>query len=89
MIQQVANGIDEIKCSWSYNFCRCSPVTLKPTYRGPPKTAPTSMALSYGPVHKSQHCTKGSTQGNGGLVLSRQHLHQMEVYWWIPLVDLR
>ena len=46
------------------------------------------MALTRGSIYKSQHCTKGSTRGNGGVVVSRQDLYQMEIYW-LPLVDIR
>lgn len=61
---------------------------LKPTFREPNKTAPTSVAQSRRSLHKPQYCAKGSTQGYGGLVLSRQNIHRMEVYR-IPLVGLR
>ncbi|KAH9162308.1 hypothetical protein EDB89DRAFT_2234739 [Lactarius sanguifluus] len=37
---------------------------------------------------KSQHRTKGSTQGNGRVVLPRQYPLRMEGYW-LPLVDPR
>ena len=43
------------------------------------------MALSCQPVHKSQHCPKGSIQGNSALVFSRQYLRRMEGHWF-PLM---
>ncbi|KAH9028755.1 ankyrin repeat-containing domain protein [Lactarius pseudohatsudake] len=46
------------------------------------------MAVSRGSVHKSQHRTKNSTQGNRRVVLPKQYLLRMEVYW-LPLVDPR
>ena len=66
----------------------CSLLTRKHAHREPVKTAPTIVALSRRSIHKSQHCTKASTRGNRGLVLSRQYLHRVEVYW-LPLVGLR
>ncbi|KAF8263466.1 hypothetical protein EI94DRAFT_588450 [Lactarius quietus] len=54
----------------------------------PVKAAPASIALTHESIHRSQHYTKGSTQGNGSVVLPRQYLHRMEVRW-LPLVDLR
>jgi methyl-accepting chemotaxis protein len=56
-------------------LCRCSLLALKLTRREPAKAAITSVALSCGSLHKSQHCAKGSTQGNSDLVLSRQYIH--------------
>src|SRR6266702_500783 len=88
IVQQTANNVDEIKCSSSPNLAVCSLLALKPTHREPVKTAPTSVALSRGSLHKSQHCPKGPTQGNRGVVLSTQYLRQMEVYW-LSLVDSR
>ncbi|KAH9169401.1 hypothetical protein EDB89DRAFT_1908686 [Lactarius sanguifluus] len=52
------------------------------------KTVPTSLALSRRSVYKPQYCAKGSTQGNGRVVLSRQYLRRIDVYW-VPLVDPR
>ena len=63
-------------------------LALKPTHRESVNTAPTNMDLSLGSIHKSQHCTKSATRGNGGMVLSRQYLHRVEVYW-LALVDPR
>jgi archaellum component FlaC len=58
------------------------------THREPVKTVATSVAVPHRSIHQSQHRTKSSIQGNGDLVLSRQCLHRMEVYW-LPLVGSR
>ena len=46
------------------------------------------MALPRRSVHRSQHLKKSSQQRNCGVVLSRQHLHRMEVHW-LPSVGPR
>ena len=58
------------------------------THREPVKTASTSVAVSHRSIYQSQYRTKSSIQGNGDLVLSRQYLHRMEVYW-LALVGSR
>ena len=58
------------------------------TRREPVETAPASLDLSHRSIHEPQHCTKGSTQRNGSVALSRNDLHGMEVYWF-PLMDPR
>jgi hypothetical protein len=63
-------------------------LALKLSHREPVETAPTKLALSRGPVLKSQHCKKGSTSGNGSVALSRPDYRQMEVDWFL-IVDPR
>ena len=48
-------------------------------YRESTETAPANLAFPRRSVYKSQHCSKGSTQRNGGVALSRQDYHRMEV----------
>ena len=55
---------------------------LKQTHRETVKTDPKDLAISLRSVHKSQHRPKGSTQRSRGVVLSRQYLHPVEVYWF-------
>ena len=71
----------------SYLGC-CTLLVLRLIHRESVKTAPTSVALSRRSVHKSQHCSKGSTQGHDGVALSRKGSRRMEVYW-LPIVDPR
>jgi hypothetical protein len=66
----------------------CSQLTFKITLREPVDAAPKILALSCRSLHKSQHCTKGSTQRDYGVALSRQDHYRMEVYWF-PIVDPR
>ena len=90
IIQQMANSVDEIKCPSQPHLGWMLALTYHYSHihREPANTTLTIMALTRGSIHQSQHFTKGSTQGNGGLVLSRQDLYQMEIYWR-PLVDIR
>ena len=81
--QRRRNQVFVIACPHSYFL-----LALIPIHRESVNTAPTSVALSRRSVDKSQHRTKSSARRNGGLVLSRQHLHRVEVDW-LTLVDTR
>ena len=65
--KQAASDIDKVKCS---SFPSSLPLVLK-SYREPVETGLTRLALSLRSVHKSEHCTKGSAQRNGSVVISR------------------
>ena len=87
-VEEIGDQVDEIKCSLHSDHTVALPHP-QTTHREPVNPAPTDLALSLGSVHESQHCTKGSTQRNGGMALSGQYLHRMEVHWRFPLMDPR